>query len=244
MNNNYERTRSLERARPVATFTQLLEAEEPLEVIMEREKSQTHIQVNKHRRSASMRENSTSKITLRNEISKIPAKSPSKRNANSEVRTQTASPVNRGKKEEVPETKASPKKRSTKRPKHPPSTQQTRQPPPVPESVKLERELTQTIMSVQEIKERGINPVKNGLPEILPLKQVESNLSPSPAATLTLSSETLTHSPTPTVISNNNDSSKAKPRSVVKPMPKPITHSSASTQRAVIKTNVLTRKVL
>lgn len=38
---HFERTRSLERARPVATFTQLLEADEPLEAILERERSQT-----------------------------------------------------------------------------------------------------------------------------------------------------------------------------------------------------------
>jgi hypothetical protein len=255
---------------------------------MEREKSQTQIQV--HRRSASMRENSTSKMALRNETSKIPAKMPTKRAANSEVRTQNqicsrqqetaqsnAQQSNQKpaqpaiKKEEAPKTKvtekpppkqcqeisptkaklkpkkeepdpkASPQRRQINRPKHPPPVSQNRpQPPSVPKSVELERELTQTIMTVKQLKDRGINPVEMGMPEIPPLKPPEdqkANLCASPAATLNLSTETLTQgcSPTPTIIATNQESAKTKPRSVVKPMPKPA--------MAVTKTTAPARKV-
>lgn len=250
---------------------------------MEREKSQTQIQV--HRRSASMRENSTSKMVLRNETSKIPSKMPAKRSANSEVRTQptnqtptqqsqtktqqnsqsaskkeestktkiaekpptkpclenspTKAKIERKPKKEEPDPKISPQRRQINRPKHPPPVSQSRPQPP-PKSIELERELTQTIMTVQQLKDRGINPVEMGVPEIPPPKPPEeqkSNLCASPAATLTLSTETITQacSPTPTVIATNQGSTKTKPRSVVKPMPKPVATTA--------KTNAPARKV-
>lgn len=197
-----------------------------MESILEREKSQTQIQV--HRRSKSMRENSSTKMALHNESSKIPAKIPttkppaveksptkSKKDNAALPPTKTDPPGKKSQKE--------PTKRRENRPKHPPPVR------PPPAEVTLERELTQTIMSVQQIKESGgFNPTQVGMPVISPPP------TNKPTENLTISTETLTQacSPTPTLVA---ESAKLKPRSVVRPMPKQAEAKAVAARKVTIQ---------
>ncbi|CAD5234723.1 unnamed protein product [Bursaphelenchus xylophilus] len=214
----YERTRSLERARPASTFTQLLEADEPLEAILEREKSQTQIHLEQHRRANSMREQSSSRMSVKSNASTIKHKSPQPSEMDltrrTEKKSSDAPKLKSPKQTLVPKLSSpeSPTKRVTKS-RHPPPVKR-----PIPAqsvNVNIERQNTQTLMTAEQNKEKGIDTSATDIkPSTSDPFRKETNNSPQSADTV-----------------------KNKPRSVVKPMPKPtpstVTQSKTVTRRSV-----------
>ncbi|KAI6232530.1 BTB/POZ domain-containing protein 8 [Aphelenchoides besseyi] len=224
-NGTFDRARSLERPRPVATFAQLLEADEPMEAIIEREKSQTQIQL--HRRSGSENLSTRQKQP---DVSKIPAKTKrverhtteetsekqpvtSPTNEHPSIALKKSNEGNRSSTNRTVVTKKSVVPSPTRRQpaKHPPPVSQNR-PLPTSQTTELERQDTQTIMT-------SVHPKAN-LPEVF-----------------TASTETLVISPTPTQSITSNEASKhGKPRSVVKPMPKATVLPTTQTRKSTATT--------
>ncbi|KAI6205509.1 BTB/POZ domain-containing protein 8 [Aphelenchoides besseyi] len=162
-NGTFDRARSLERPRPVATFAQLLEADEPMEAIIEREKSQTQIQL--HRRSGSENLSTRQKQP---DVSKIPAKTKRVERHTTEE-TSEKQPLS-PKKSVVP----SPTRRQPA--KHPPPVSQNR-PLPTSQTTELERQDTQTIMT-------SVHPKAN-LPEVFTASTETLVISPTPTQSIT-----------------------------------------------------------
>ncbi|CAD5229078.1 unnamed protein product [Bursaphelenchus okinawaensis] len=215
----YERTRSLERARPASTFTQLVEADEPLEAILEREKSQNQIPLEQHRRANSLREHSSSRMSVKSNASTVKHRSPQP----SEVDL-----TKKEEKKEPPKLKFPKSTHAHKVPSPESPTKRiskTRHPPPVKRTVpsqsatvNVERQNTQTIMTAEQNKEKGID---TSTMEIKPSTSEDKN--------------TVDNAPTSVATS---DAVKNKPRSVVKPMPKPTTFSAVQNKPTTTRRSV------
>ncbi|KAH7714080.1 BTB/POZ domain-containing protein 8 [Aphelenchoides avenae] len=209
-----ERARSLERPRPISTYPHLVDGREPLEAILEREKSQIEM----HRRSASLKANSKESVSggelVQHAPSKIPSKIPSNvprpESAAKAKNPPTASPTKRRPQSKSPPPRprsGTPKDRQQLRRKSsskqltggsPVKTAATPHPPQV-EEFWSERQHTHTVMTVEQNLEAGIVATEgaDGGAQAAPLGLVGKG---------------------------------AKPKSVVRPMPKPPLSASSSGQ--------------